>query len=186
MGQTMTHPAPHRRLHVVRGLESPAPETPLEALYRAESRYVAHLALKVLGRDLEVDDVVQDVFVAAARALGNLKEPRALHAWLGTVTVRLARRRLFARRVLALFGLDPQPEYGQLTDPQAGPEQRLQVARLYCALDALPPKDRVAWSLRHVQGETLDEVARLCECSLATAKRRITAAEKALEARLGR
>lgn len=182
----MTYPSPTRRLHVVRGAEGAAGDTPLDALYRAESRYVAHLALKVLGRDVEVDDVVQDVFVAAAGALGRLKEPRALHAWLGTVTVRVARRRLFARRVLALFGLDPQPEYGELADPQAGPEQRLQLARLYRALDELPAQHRLAWSLRHVQGEPLDEVARLCECSLATAKRRIAAAETALEERLGR
>ena len=177
----MARPLP--RLHVVpTGAE---PETPLDALYRSESRYVAHLALKVLGRDLEVDDVVQDVFVAAAGVLGTSRQPQSLHAWLGTVTVRVARRRLFARRVLALFGLDPQPEYGELADPQAGPEERHEVARVYRALDALPAKDRVAWTLRHVQGEQLDEVARLCDCSLATAKRRICAAEDALKARLG-
>ena len=181
----MTRPLPSRKLHLIRGAEAPEAETPLGALYRTESRYVAHLALKVLGRDLDVDDVVQDVFVAAASSLARVKEPGALHAWLGTVTVRLARRRLFARRLLALFGLDPQPEYGELADPQAGPDERLQVARLYRALDTLPGKDRVAWTLRHVQGEPLDEVARLTECSLATAKRRIAAAEGALQERLG-
>jgi RNA polymerase sigma-70 factor, ECF subfamily len=39
----------------------------------------------------------------------------------------------------------------------------------------------VAWSLRHIEGERLDEVAALCECSLATAKRRIAAASVRLE-----
>lgn len=180
----MARPAHGMKLQVVRGGE--APLTPLDAAYRSQARYVAHLALRVLGREPEVDDVVQDVFVAAAASLHRLREPGALHAWLGTVTVRIARRRLRARRLLSLFGLDPQPDYGELASRDAGPEERLQVKRLYACLDALPARERIAWALRHVQGEQLDEVARLCGCSLATAKRRISAAELALEARLAR
>lgn len=159
-----------------------APAT-LEEVYRQESRYVAHLALRVLGRDLDIDDVVQDVFVAVSGALGKLRDPAALHAWLGTVTVRIARRRLRFRRLLTLTGFDPQPDYRELVSPDASPEQRVVITRLYAALDDLPAKERVAWTLRHVQGEQLEELARLCECSLATAKRRILAAERALEAR---
>lgn len=174
-----------RPLHLVRGAGG-EPATILETLYREESRYVAHLALKVLGRDEEVDDVVQDVFVAAAKAIARLTEPHALHAWLGTVAIRVARRRLQARRLLSLFGLDPQPDYGELASLDAGPEERAQLRRLYSALDELPAKDRIAWTLRHVEGEQLEEVARLCQCSLATAKRRIAAAELELEGRLGR
>lgn len=175
----MPRPAQSPRLQVVR--EGSRPETPLEAVYRAKSRYVAHLALSVLGRDVDVDDVVQDVFVALAPALERLREAGALHAWLGTVTVRVARRRLHGRRLLSLFGLDPQPDYGELAARDAGPEERFHVMRVYAALDRLPPKERIAWTLRHVEGEQLEAVARLCECSLATAKRRISAAEAALE-----
>ncbi len=169
---------------MVREASAPAPEGGLEAAWRAHSPYVARLALHVLGRDVDVDDVVQDVFVAAASAAGRLRDPNALRAWLATVTVRLARKRLRTRRLLSLFALDPEPDYGELTARDADPELRLHVKRLYQALDLLPAKDRIAWTLRHVEGEQLDDVARLCACSLATAKRRIAAAEVALAARL--
>ena len=44
--------------------------------------------------------------------------------------------------------------------------------------------NRVAWTLNYVEGETLEEVARLCGCSLATAKRRIAAAQRFIEEKL--
>jgi RNA polymerase sigma-70 factor (ECF subfamily) len=48
-------------------------------------------------------------------------------------------------------------------------------------LDELPAAERLAWTLRHVEGERLEQVARQCGCSLATAKRRIAAAQDAIE-----
>jgi RNA polymerase sigma-70 factor (ECF subfamily) len=48
-------------------------------------------------------------------------------------------------------------------------------------LDRLPVNERLAWSLRHIEGEQLESVAVLCGCSLATAKRRIAAAQQAVE-----
>jgi RNA polymerase sigma-70 factor (ECF subfamily) len=49
---------------------------------------------------------------------------------------------------------------------------------VYQVLDGMRASWRVAWVLRYVEGEALEEVARLCDCSLATAKRRITAAHE--------
>jgi RNA polymerase sigma-70 factor (ECF subfamily) len=44
-------------------------------------------------------------------------------------------------------------------------------------LAKLPTEQQIAWTLRHIQGEELEQVARACDCSLATVKRRIDAAE---------
>lgn len=51
-------------------------------------------------------------------------------------------------------------------------------------LESLPLEERLAWSLRHVEGHALEEVAAACDCSLATAKRRIAAAEANVRARI--
>ncbi|MGH7439658.1 MAG: sigma factor-like helix-turn-helix DNA-binding protein [Polyangiaceae bacterium] len=48
-------------------------------------------------------------------------------------------------------------------------------------LGTLPTDDRIAWLLRHVQGERLQDVALACGCSLATAKRRIAAAQQVVQ-----
>jgi RNA polymerase sigma-70 factor (ECF subfamily) len=46
----------------------------------------------------------------------------------------------------------------------------------------MPIDDRLAWSLRHIEGHALAGVAEACGCSLATAKRRIDAAQGTLRA----
>ena len=52
---------------------------------------------------------------------------------------------------------------------------------LYAALANLPLEERLAWTFRHVEGASLEEVAAGCDCSLATAKRRIVKASRTLE-----
>lgn len=149
-------------------------------VYRTYSRYVASLAYRILGRDSEVEDVVQDVFLAAATGLSRLREPGALKGWLASATVNIASRRLRRRRLLAVFGFDGTPDE-EVVAPGASPEQRVLLGQIYLTLEDLPVNDRVAWVLRHVEGESLDEVAALTGCSLATAKRRIAAAQQAIE-----
>lgn len=59
----------------------------------------------------------------------------------------------------------------------ATPEQVLELARLAQILAALPDEQRAAWVLRYVEGHKLKQIATLCECCVATAKRRIAAAD---------
>jgi RNA polymerase sigma-70 factor, ECF subfamily len=153
----------------------------LDALYRRYAPYVAAVAHRLLGRDHEVEDTVQEVFIAAIRGFAQLREPGAAKGWLARVCVRTAQKKLHKRRLLGMLGISEAPGYEMVADPSATPEERALVARVFRALDTLPPRERVAWSLRHIEGERLDEVAALCECSLATAKRRIAAASVRLE-----
>ena len=153
----------------------------LEEAFRGHAAYVAGVGLRILGRGAEVDDLVQDVFIAAARGLRALREPAAARAWLRTVAVRLARRRLRARRLKAFIGFDDAPSYLDVADPAASPADRQLLASVYRLLDRLPVSERLAWTLRHVEGEALDDVAAACGCSLATAKRRVAAAQQAIE-----
>ena len=169
-------------------LGAPAESVPMaeqrisvELVFRRYSRYVAAVALRLLGRDDEIDDVVQEVFLQALRGLEQLREPEAVKGWLATVTVRVAGRKLRVRRVRGFFGLDDKRAYEQIAAAGAPPDERALLARVYALLDELSVPERLAWTLRHVEGEQLDEVARICGCSLATAKRRIAAAQAKLE-----
>jgi RNA polymerase sigma-70 factor (ECF subfamily) len=153
----------------------------LDTLFRRYSSYVAAVAYRLLGRDEEVDDTVQEVFLAAVRGLGSLRDPDAVKGWLARVAVRSARRRLRKRRLRSFLGLDDASVSGSVVDPGASPEQRALLARVYRALDGIPVNERLAWALRHIEGEPLESVAVLSGCSLATAKRRIAAAARSLE-----
>ncbi len=170
-------------LRIVRDVEA-APADDVEAVFRAHARYIAAIVLRLLGRDDEVDDVVQEVFVVAMRGLRTLREPGAVRGWLATIAVRIARRKLRARRLRAFVGLDAAIDYAPLV--VAAPQDKaLAIVRAYRVLDRLPVDVKIAWMLRHVEGEPLDRVAELCGCSLATAKRRIARAQAELDVEVG-
>jgi RNA polymerase sigma-70 factor (ECF subfamily) len=133
-----------------------------------------------------VEDVVQDVFIEAARGLHQLQEPDALKGWLAAVTVRVCGRRLRVRRLRRWAHLDATPDYLKLEAPGASAEQRILLAEIYRALDDLPVAERIAWTLRYLEDEPLEAIAARCGCSLATVKRRIVAAHERVTKVVGR
>jgi len=149
------------------------------SLFRQYSGYVASIALRLLGRDHEVEDVVQDVFLAALSGVAGVREKGAIRGWLATVTVRVVARRLRVRRLRSFLGLDEAPDYALIAH-SATAEQKVIVAEVYRVLDGLRVRDRLAWTLRHAEDLPLDQVALLCNCSLATVKRSIAVAESAI------
>jgi RNA polymerase sigma-70 factor (ECF subfamily) len=169
----------------LRLVRSDEPDTSLDDVYRRYCRYVAAVILRLDGRPDDLEDQIQDVFVEAARGIERLREPAAIKGWLATIAVRLVSRRLRRRRLKRFLGLDRGADNTQVVDAAASPVDKLLLVEVYRVLDGLPVDDRVAFSLHHIEGETLDAVARLCECSRATTKRRIARAQAAIELRLG-
>lgn len=156
----------------------------LDALYREHRRYVAAIALRMLGDVALADDVCQDVFVIALRKRHTLREPAAVRGWLARVAVREAGRALRRRRLRRWVGLDAVPDGARIA-PGASPAQQAELSRLYATLDTLPATLRLPWALRYLEGETLPRVAELCGCALATAKRRIAAAHAVVQREVG-
>jgi len=145
---------------------------------------VAAVILRLDGRGAEVDDLVQDVFVEAARGIGRLRQPDAIKGWLATIAVRTVRRRLRLRRMWRFLGLDRDAGLAELVDPAASPVDRLLLRAVYRVLDDMPVENRLAFSLHYIEGERMQAVASLCGCSLATAKRRVARAQRVIEERL--
>lgn len=147
-------------------------ERAFTAIYRKHARYVAGVVYRLMGSDSEIDDVVQETFVAASEGLGTLKEGATLRAWLVTIAVRKVARRLAKRqRQRWLAGM-----FGRTEPHAASPEVEGDAYALYQALAAIGVDRRVPWTLHHVEGLTLPEVAEHCGVSLATVKRRIAEA----------
>ena len=163
----------------------PAKPMSLEEAFRAYGRYVGWIGTRILGRPEDVDDLVQDVFVDAAKGLETVRDPDATKAWLATLAVRKARRMLEKRRRRRFFGLDEGADYSRIVGASAAGPARVAIADLYRMLDELPVDERLAWTLRHLEKKPLKEVANLCGCSLATAKRRVAAAHSVLGEEFG-
>ena len=151
-----------------------------DLLFRRYAGYVAGLAARLLGSgDSDVDDVVQDVFWLASRRIAKIADLTQARGWLATVTTRVVRRKLLRRRFRALFHASPVNV--DVPAPGAGAEEHAMLARLYEVLEGLPTDQRLAWSLRYLEGEPLDAVAAACGCSLSTAKRRVNAAKTVID-----
>jgi len=171
----------------LRVVESGFPDTIPESdseLFERFGPYVARIGLRLLGREAEVDDLIQDVFIAALRQRHQVREPAAFRSWLAIIAVRTARRYLRKRKLRAFVGLDSGAAL-ELRDRGMSPERRALLTRVYQVLDQIPVEQRLAWTLRYVEGEKLEDVAERCGCSLATAKRRIAGAQSRLESELG-
>ncbi len=154
-----------------------------EALYRRTAPAAFGVVRRLLGTDEDVDDVVQDAFITAFDKIGALREPDAFRTWLLRIAVGKVSRVIRKRRVLAAIGLRSRqsaPDVDQMLGPSATPEVSLELERLYQVVVALPADDRIALVLRRVEGSTLEEIAEITGCSLATVKRRLARADAAL------
>ena len=155
-----------------------------EALYRKHVAFAMNLATRIEGSTRDVEDVVHDAFIKAMNRLGDLSDPAAFRSWLGSIVVYAVRSRLRRQRLMAVLGLsrgaDPV-ELDNLTSPRDSPLVRANLAQVYALLRTHPVDERIAWTLRYVEGHELEVVARLSDCSLATIKRRIARAQQFLE-----
>jgi RNA polymerase sigma-70 factor (ECF subfamily) len=152
-----------------------------EALVRRYFDEVTRTVTYVLENHHEVDDVVQETFLAALRGLEGLREPSALRGWLLRIAVNLSRRSIRRRRMLRALGLDRSPDdstLANLIDETVSPEVRAEIVSLDRALTRMPTELRLAWTLRYVEGHTVRDVSRLCQSSLATTKRRLAKANR--------
>lgn len=149
-------------------------------LYRRYAPLVARTAERLLRSTHDAQDVLQDTFILAFAEISSLRDPTALRAWLLQIAVRQVHRRFRRRRLQRLLGLEgpaPDARLDQLADEGTPPDVVVELALLDRALTALPDRERLAWILRRIEGYPLEDVAIACECSLATAKRRVAAVD---------
>jgi RNA polymerase sigma-70 factor (ECF subfamily) len=156
------------------------------AIYQRYAGYLSGMVLRLVGSATEAEDILHDTFVLALEELPRLRAGTALRPWLARIAVTQTHRRFRRRRLLRLLGMDrgEAVPFDAIASADAGPEVRAQLAALGRALAELPSDQRIAWSLRYVEGATLEEVADACACSLATAKRRVKAASADLHERV--
>jgi RNA polymerase sigma-70 factor (ECF subfamily) len=152
-------------------------------IFRRHAPGLMKLLTRLLASTADAEDAVQDTFVVAFRDLSQLREPGRLGQWLRQIAVHQAHRRFRRRRLLSVIGFDSHVSDAtleQLVDPDLLPDARAELTTLDRILKRLSAADRMAWMLRYVEGCELTEVASLCGCSLATAKRRIAAAQSVI------
>ena len=155
-----------------------------EALYRRHARAITAAVIRLVGRDDEADDIVQDTFVTAFRRLPSLREGAAFRSWTGKIALNEVRRTLRKRKLLRLVRLDRSEDtsgFAALAVEGTRPDLRAELAELDRIIGKLPVEQRMTWLLHRVEGWSIRETAEALGCSTATMKRRLSAADAAVE-----
>jgi RNA polymerase sigma-70 factor (ECF subfamily) len=140
-------------------------------------------AARLTGNREDAEEVAQDAFVRAYRALATYPRERiramALRAWLYQITLNVARNR-FRGKKLRLVSLDhPLSPRGETVweaadDPSERPDARYEQSRrrvdIAALVAGLPERYRAPLMLRYVEGLRLDEVAKVLRQPVGTAK----------------
>jgi RNA polymerase sigma-70 factor (ECF subfamily) len=152
----------------------------IDAVWDRFSPQVRGLLRRCVGQD-GVEDLVQDVFLRFFQSIATLREPAALRGFVIGIAVKVAMSELRRRRVrrwVGLFSSDTPPEPPA---PLRDDDAREALRRLYRLLDRVDPQTRLLFSLRHVEGMELKDMAAALHVSLATVKRKLAVADQRVQ-----
>lgn len=159
-------------------------------------RKVGRLVRRLVNNSDEADDVVQDAFIKAYRALPQFRGDSAFYTWLYRIAVNTAKNHLVSRgkRPISLSELtsnDPEQESFEPADvtvdsntPEAELMSRQVAEAVNRSVAALPEELRTALCLREIDGLSYEEIAEAMNCPIGTVRSRIFRAREAVAAEL--
>jgi RNA polymerase sigma-70 factor (ECF subfamily) len=165
-----------------------------EQLVRTYEDRLYSFALRLAGKPEDAEEIAQDAFVRAYRALKTYPEERirtmTLRAWLYQITLNVARNRFRGKRhqfvSLSNGGPGEAAANAAEDDPGTRPDARFEKTRrradLASLVSQLPERYRSALILRYVEGLSLEEVATILKQPLGTTKSNVHRAINALRA----
>jgi RNA polymerase sigma-70 factor, ECF subfamily len=156
-----------------------------------------HKVLKLIMRyvhdSVEAEDVAQEAFIRAYRALPSFRGDSAFYTWLYRIAINTAKNALVASRRRPIdYSLDRQDgeDYvmqARLKDPET-PEGLLLTEEIQntvnSAIENLPEDLRTAIVLRELEGMSYEEIAKAMECPVGTVRSRIFRAREAIDRKL--
>jgi RNA polymerase sigma-70 factor (ECF subfamily) len=146
----------------------------MDAVYRLTSA--------ILGNEADARDAAQETFVAAWRQLPRLREADKLDAWLQRVAVNAARMTLRARGRRRIREIPSSTVAAMAERGGPGRPERDDAAILDAALAILPVEQRSILVLHHLEGQSVNQLAKTLAIPIGTAKSRLFAARRALAA----
>lgn len=164
-----------------------------DLLVRKYQHKLTSVISRYVGDWAECQDVAQEAFVRAYRAIGNFRGDSAFYTWLYKIAINTAKNWLVAQ------GRRPPTEDVQIDDAVhldaavrlkdgSTPERELlrqEIERTVTrAVDALPDELRQAITLREVDGLSYEEIAETMNCPIGTVRSRIFRAREAIDEQL--
>lgn len=165
-----------------------------ELLVIKYQRKVERLLSRIVRNQSEIEDVSQEAFIKAYRAIGGFRGDSAFYTWLYRIAINTAKNHLVSqgRRVPASTAVDAGEaenfeDAGALRD-MATPDSLLmskQIGEIVnSTIEALPAELRAAITLREIEGLSYEEIAQIMDCPIGTVRSRIFRAREAVATKL--
>ncbi|MDP3138223.1 MAG: RNA polymerase sigma factor RpoE [Burkholderiaceae bacterium] len=149
-------------------------------------------------RDVDlVEDIAQETFIRAYRALAQFRGDAQFYTWLYRIAVNTAKKALLELKrnpVVSEGALQssdeddetyrPENELTSLETPETALAAKEIGAAVNAAMDALPEELRQAVTLREIEGLSYEEIAELMSCPIGTVRSRIFRAREAISAKV--
>ncbi len=165
-----------------------------EMLFTKYQRRVSRLVSRFVRSDSEVEDIVQESFIKAYRALGSFRGDSAFYTWLYRIAVNTAKNYLVAasKRPISLTQFekndDDDFEEDHFMSDAATPESELitkQIAEtVNKTMNELPADLREAIMLREIEGMSYEDIADSMGCPIGTVRSRIFRAREAISQKI--
>jgi len=159
-------------------------------------RKLLRLVMRFVRDHAEAEDVTQEAFIKAYRALPGFRGESAFYTWLYRIGINCAKNWLLAngRRMPTMSDISGDSDEsngadasGLLRDDET-PDRLLMSKQIgetvNTAMDALPEDLRMAVSLREIEGLSYEEIAQVMDCPIGTVRSRIFRAREAIAAQL--
>ena len=168
-------------------------KTAFDLLVRKYQHKVAKLVSRYVRDRREVEDVTQEAFIKAYRAIGGFRGESAFYTWLYRIAVNTAKNYLESQSRRPP-GSDMEIEGAELIESgeglrdQATPERQMLTNEIattvHRVLEHLPPDLRTAITLREIEGMSYEEIAEVMDCPIGTVRSRIFRAREAIDQEL--
>jgi RNA polymerase sigma-70 factor, ECF subfamily len=156
----------------VSDLDPPGSIVDVAVLYRAHERTVMRWAARLGGPGIDVEDVVQEVFLIAKRRLGSFTGPGSITTWLFRTTERIVQTARRKRRLRRWLSRSAEPAASGLGAPRPTPAEALErdreIGEVYRVLDRLPEGQRRVLVLFELEGLSTQEIADLVGARVGT------------------
>jgi RNA polymerase sigma-70 factor (ECF subfamily) len=165
-----------------------------ELLVEKYQRKLARLLSRLIRDPGEVEDVTQEAFIKAYRALPSFRGDSAFYTWLYRIGINTAKNYLVAMGRRAPTSTEVEAEAaegqdgGELLRDINTPDSLLLSKEIgdtvNAAIESLPEELRSAIQLRELEGMSYEEIAKLMDCPIGTVRSRIFRAREAIAERL--
>lgn len=165
-----------------------------ELLVTKYQRKLNRLLSRFIRDPSEVEDVAQEAFIKAYRALPSFRGDSAFYTWLYRIAVNTAKNYLVAaaRRAPTSTTIDSEEaesfeeghQLRHMNTPEAELMSKQVAATVNQTMDALPEELRVAITLREIEGMSYEDIAAAMSCPIGTVRSRIFRARGTIAARI--